>query len=689
DLGYGVERKRDDFEIVGVPKSAIKGFSRRTQEIEKVAAERGITDPKRKAELGAETREKKAKELSWNQLRREWDKRLSEEERDALTRAFQRDMPYAQPVQGEGAAVDYALGHAFTREAVVPERKLEMLAMQRGLGSVTVEDVKRELAGRDLIRGEHDGKRVATTREMARDEARLIKFAVSGRGRYRPLGNPDRPLTRQWLNDDQKRAVRHVLGSRDAVTIIRGAAGTGKTTAEQELGEAFAEAGLPVVAIAQGAEASRGVLRNEAKFEKADTVARFLVDKQMQGSARQGVILVDEAGQLGTKDMLRVFDVAKELDARVVLVGDRRQHRSVAAGEPLRLLEERAGLPVAEVTEILRQSGDYRNASRALSEGRVADGFALLDQLGWIREAPEGDRYRTLADAYLAATAEKTRDGKPKTALVISPTHAEAARTTASIRLQLKADKKLGEERTVETWAPTHLTDPQKADSTNYETGDLLVFHQNAPDHKKGSRLVLAEGDKVPVEYADRFEVYRPMELRLAPGDRIRTTANGWTKDGKHRLNNGRLDTVKRFTPGGNPVLENGWVLGKDCHITHGYVVTSHASQGKTVHKVFVSESLQSLPAANRRQFYVSISRGKEQVVVFTDDKQALLKAVERTDEPLSATELAEARKVRLRQRLHKHLAFVRRLATFARTHEQHSEHRKTPSWEREKDYVR
>jgi hypothetical protein len=98
---------------------------------------------------------------------------------------------------------------------------------------------------------------------------------------------------------------------------------------------------------------------------------------------------------------------------------------------------------------------------------------------------------------------------------------------------------------------------------------------------------------------------------------------------------------------------------------------------------------LQSLPAANRRQFYVSISRGKEQVVVFTDDKQALLKAVERTDEPLSATELAEARKVRLRQRLHKHLAFVRRLATFARTHEQHSEHRKTPSWEREKDYVR
>src|ERR1700722_3931153 len=59
DLGFAVERKRDDFEIAGVPAAVTKRFSRRTQEIEKVAAERGILDPKRKAELGAETREKK------------------------------------------------------------------------------------------------------------------------------------------------------------------------------------------------------------------------------------------------------------------------------------------------------------------------------------------------------------------------------------------------------------------------------------------------------------------------------------------------------------------------------------------------------------------------------------------------------------------------------------------------------
>src|SRR5262245_21172674 len=182
------------------------------------------------------------------------------------------------------------------------------------------------------------------------------------------MGGPQRPCSREWLNEEQKAAVRHVLGSRDRVMIIRGVAGTGKTTLEQEIGEALAEAGRPVVALAQSVKASREVLREYAGFGDADTVARFLVNQKMQEAARNGVILVDEASQLGTRDMLRVFDVAERVGARVLLVGDRRQHRAVLAGEPLKLLEEKAGLPVAEVTEILRQQGDYKKASKAFSE---------------------------------------------------------------------------------------------------------------------------------------------------------------------------------------------------------------------------------------------------------------------------------------------------------------------------------
>src|ERR1700693_2370253 len=383
DLGFGGERKRDDFEIAGIPADVLKRFSRRTALIEKVAEEKGISDPKRKDVLGAETREKKGSALGCESLRKEWNARLTDKERNAVAAVHRRERAFARPERGEGLAVDHAIEHSFVREAVVPERKLVTEALKRGIGAVTVEGVTQEMRERPLIRSDVAGRRMATTKEMLPLESKLIDFARQGRGRCRPLGDPKRPCSRDWFNDGQKAAVRHVLGSRDRVMIIRGAAGTGKTTLEQEIGEALAEAGRPVVALAQSVKASREVLRQEAGFANADTVARFLKDEEMQASAKNGVILLDEASQLGTRDMLRVFDVANSVGARVLLAGDRKQNRSVTAGEPLKLLEEMAGIHVAEVTEILRQQGDYKKAAEALSEGRTEEGFEELDKLGW------------------------------------------------------------------------------------------------------------------------------------------------------------------------------------------------------------------------------------------------------------------------------------------------------------------
>lgn len=668
DLGLGVERKRDDFEIAGIEKGVLKRFSQRTALIEKVAEERGITDPKRKDGLGAETREKKGAPLSWDALRKEWNKRLSDGERDGLAAVHRRERVFARPERGEGLAVDHAIEHSFVREAVVPERKLLTEALKRGIGAVTVEGVTREMQERPLIRSEAAGREMATTKEMLALESRLIEFAKGGRGRFLRLGDPNRPCSRDWFNDGQKAAVRHVLGSRDRVIIIRGVAGTGKTTLEQEIGEALAEAGLPVVALAQSVKASREVLREEAGFASADTVARFLKDEEMQESARDGLILVDEASQLGTRDMLKVFEVAEAVDARVLLVGDKRQHRSVTAGEPLKLLEERAYLRAAEVTEILRQKGDYKKAAKALSEGRTGEAFEKLDKLGWIREVPDSDRYQQLASAYLSAVAEKKRGGKPKSALVVSPTHAEGDRITEAIRAGLKSGGKLGKERAVAVWVPTHLTDAEKADPTQYEPGTLVQFHQNAKGYTKGSRLIVGEEAEPPTELAKRFEVYRPAPLALAAGDRIRVTAGGTTKDGKHRLSNGTLFTVQGFNRRGDIIVDHGWVIDRDFgHLTHGYALTSHASQGVTVDKVFVGISSQSLPATDQRTAYVALTRGKEQAVIFTDDRKELLRAVSRADDPISATELngTAEQKPGLRERLMKQLAVARGLGIF------------------------
>ena len=669
DIGFGITRKRDDFEIAGISADILKRFSRRTAIIERMAEEKGITNPDRKAELGAESREKKADTMGLQALRKEWNARISESERRNLAKVHRRDKEFIRQDQGEKFAVDHSLEHSFVREAVLPERRLLTEALKRGLGSVTVEDTMREMKDRALIRSEIGGRKMATTQEMLALESKLIEFARKGRGRCRPLGSPDREVSREWFNDGQKEAVRHVLSTRDRVMIIRGVAGTGKTTLEQEIGEALAEVGVPVVALAQSVKASREVLRNEAGFAEADTVARFLKDEKMRAGAKNGVILVDEASQLGTRDMLRVFDAAEDLNARVILVGDRRQHRSVTAGEPLKLLQESAGLKVAEVTEILRQQGDYKKVAEALSEGRTNEAFEELDKLGWIREVDDSLRYRQLADSYLEAVSERKKGGTFKTALVVSPTHAEAARITQAVREGLKEQGKIGQERLVSGWIPTHLTDAQKTDVSEYEPGDLLQFHQNAPGFTKGSRLLVENESDVPTQVADRFEVYRPTQFALAKGDRVRITSGGKTKDGKHRLSNGSLMTVQGFTDRGDIVVDHGWVIDRDFgHLTHGYVVTSHSSQGMTVDKVFVGISSESLPATGQRTAYVAVTRGRQQATIFTDDRKELLKAFGKPDDPVSATDLLESAqpKTSKNNRLKDRMTFMRGLGVSA-----------------------
>ena len=238
-------------------------------------------------------------------------------------------------------------------------------------------------------------------------------------------------------------------------------------------------------AFAPSADASRGVLR-DAGFKDADTVARLLVDEKLQRQVGGQLIWVDEASLLPMKTVDQLFALAEKMDARVLLSGDRRQHGSVERGSALRLLEEEAGLVPAEVKEIKRQSGDYKEAVKALSEGRVAEGFKRLDDLKWIKEIGDEDRYRQMAADYV----ETVMAGKE--ALVVSPTHAEGDRITAEIRRTLKDKGKLGDdERTFMVLENASLTEAERGDAINYAPGDVLQFHQNAKGFTRGERVTV------------------------------------------------------------------------------------------------------------------------------------------------------------------------------------------------------
>ena len=649
-LGLATERGKHGWELAGIGRDTIEKFSRRTAQIEEKAREKGIDNVDAKAELGAKTRQSKRKDLSFPELQAGWRERMTPQEQEAL-RALEKKLGGdAEPTDNTAAAraVEFAIGHSFERKSVIDERRLLAEALKHGVGKATVEDVHRELAASDVIVAERHGRRMATTREVLAEERRLIDFARQGRGTCTPfIASCDR-FRREWLTDEQKRAVKHVAESRDRVTIVRGAAGVGKTSLMQEAVEAIEAGGTKVIALAPSASASRGTLR-DAGFKDADTVARFLVDGKLQDQAKGQLIWIDEAGLLGARTLSAVFQAVDALDARVLLCGDRRQHGSVERGAALALLEDEAGIKPAEVKEIQRQKGAYKEAVKALSEGRTADGFRGLDELGWVREIADDERYRALAGDYVQAAEQG------KTALVVSPTHAEGARISEEIRRTLKDNGSIGaDERTYPVLQNKSLTEAERGERLNYQPGDVLVFHQNAKGYARGDRVVVDNERSLPLDVAKRFNVFHPAILDLAPGDWVRITRNGTTADGRHRLNNGALYKVKAFDDAGNIVLVNGWTVDKEFgHLAHGYVVTSHASQGRTVDVALVGQASESFPASSREQFYVSASRARKQVVVYTSDKEALRDAIEQSEERLTATDLVAGgrqRAVMLRQ---------------------------------------
>jgi ATP-dependent exoDNAse (exonuclease V) alpha subunit len=131
------------------------------------------------------------------------------------------------------------------------------------------------------------------------------------------------------------------------------------------------------------------------------------------------------------------------------------------------------------------------------------------------------------------------------------------------------------------------------------------------------------------------FDVGEKRKLKVAVGDKLLLQSN-WQK----RFVNGELVEVKAVQ-GDSVVLADGRVIPENYRtFTHGYAVTSHAAQGKTVDEVLVVASSRSLPAVHQEQFYVSISRGRERCQIFTDDAELLRSHVTRSSARLAAVEV-------------------------------------------------
>jgi conjugative relaxase-like TrwC/TraI family protein len=648
-LGYEIENNPRGFEIKGVPASVIDRFSKRHRQIDEettrqIERDGSVGNIAALREHIAHTgRKRKQMNSTAERLRPDWREQMPPEERQALDRL--RDRPAKILARADlPGIVTWADSQVFERRAVAGDYELMSAALARGRGEdFGLEALRAEVGRRSYFREE--GSRRLTSRETLKRELAVVVAAHDGQRMHHPL-NPDyRPA--EALSGEQRTAVDQILQSTDFITLFRGAAGTGKSFTLREVVNGLRAAGRPVAAVAPQRQQAADLAENGIE---ATTLAHCL---ELKAVPPRAVVLVDEAGQVGGKQFAELTALVQARGGRLILSGDIRQHGPVEASDILRAIERKAGLKPAVLREIRRQNpalaksrvektfiSGYRRAVKAASDGRVEDSFDQLDRLGCVREVPADSRRDQLAAEYLASLDRK------ESPLVVAQTWNEVTAVNDSIRAALRERGAIGQGAAIKTLHAVDLTNAEKQDARFYRPGQVAYFQKRYGRYAKrdccpvvgtNERGVVLEKDgrrsTLSFKYAGRLVLAEERELEIASGDRLQLKFNGKSLDGQP-LSNGELVTVRHVRADGALEVEDArgrrkTLSAKQRLFNRGYSVTSYGSQGKTVDTVLFADS-GCHAATSAEQWYVTISRGRKRVTIFTQDKAALRAAVAR-----------------------------------------------------------
>lgn len=406
-----------------------------------------------------------------------------------------------------------------------------------------------------------------STREMVRVEtgmaesgkrlAGALSHNVSGR-------HVDAALSRHAsLSGEQKNAIRHITEG-GALACVVGDAGTGKSFAMAAAREAWEAAGYRVIGAALAGKAAEGLHEGsgiqsrtlaslEHTWKRAKANGRKVPDAVRLDS--RSVLVIDEAGMVGARQLSRVLAVAEATGAKVVLLGDDKQLAAIEAGAPFRALIERNG--AAEITEIRRQREDWaRLASQEFARSR--DGVRGGLDAYQVRGAVHLAETRDAAMAAVANAWMKGRDGGGS-AIILAHTNADVIALNQGVREARIGAGELGEESRFST----------DRGSRQFAADDRVVFLKNdsALGVKNGSLGTVTAG-----------------------------------RDGSL--------TVRMDGPEGRTIEVDANVYAA---LDHGYAVTIHKSQGVTVDRAYVLAS----GGMDRSLTYVAMTRHREAAELF------------------------------------------------------------------------
>lgn len=445
-------------------------------------------------------------------------------------------------------------------QATFTTRDLAMFVHRHSDGQEQFDRVMAAVkASPELIKLGRDGRgnERFTSRSMIEVEQRLQRaadrlsmrhhhgLADAGVGQAAPA--PARPDVR--LGREQQTALDHVLKGPDLACVI-GYAGTGKSTMLSVARDAWERAGYRV----QGAALSGIAAENlESGSGIASRTLASLEHQWAQGRDQLGsrdVLVIDEAGMIGSRQMERVISEAEKRGAKVVLVGDSEQLQAIEAGAAFRSITERHG--ASEITEVRRQREDWQQeATRQLATGRTGEAI---------------DAYAERDSIHVAATRENAR------AELIDRWSRDREAVPAASRIIL-----------------AHTND------------EVRLLNMAARGRMRAADEL---GENVIVQ-ADRGE------RQFAPGDRIMFLRNERSLEVKNG-SLGRVESVTASRMA--VMLDDGRAVTFDTKdyaaIDHGYAATIHKTQGVTVDRAYVLAT----PGLDRHAAYVALSRHREGV---------------------------------------------------------------------------
>jgi hypothetical protein len=638
-LGYQIEASRDPrgtvtgFEIKGVPEDVRTRFSKRRADIERGVKRFEETNGRTPTTaevhmITVDTRNAKLAEVTTPAVLAAQRAQLTPAELGKLEAVRDKALsshPDFPTVSRERECLRLAVGHLYERRSVACGHEVLAEALNQHLGEVDLPKLHGAARASGLVAlGEKPwAQELFTTHRGLRQERWAVDFIARTKGAFSELGRWDTEKPTP-LSIEQSKAVRELLASRDQVVCLRGAAGVGKSTTLKELHQSLTASGSRVHICAPTTSAA-DTLRRDG-MNRATTVAGFLANDARTETLNGAVLIVDEAGLSSNQQGTEILQLAERNQARVIFLGDSRQHTSVEAGDFLRILEAHSPLHRVELTDIRRQTvASYRDAVRHMASGAVKLGLEELDRLGWIHEGR--------ADYLCAAVNDYLRlshDGQGKSSvLAVTPTWEENHAFTAMLRAELKAKGVLGEGETLMTHENLPWTKAQLGSEKNYAPGLMVTFDRSVGGFRRGefAEVARVEAGKVWLrgsQGAERplplhrggFSIAKVKPLDVCLGDRLLIRAN----DRASNLINGQTLAVASVQDGVITTTEGPRIDTRTFkQFTHGFAVTSHRSQSKTTDHVVVAAA-----RMDAKSVYVACSRGRLSCSLHTPDKAAL-----------------------------------------------------------------